>query len=439
MNKVELKEKIKELENKEIVSRNDLQSLCLEFQNINDHVALLFAPRVGKTKAALNIIRNKEKVLIVSNTILIRSKWESDIKAEYTIDFKSICYQSLHKEMNEYDVIILDEADLITDNYFNFLKEFTPKRFIILTGTATWKSSLLIKKLCKENLFEWSISTQQAINWKLLPQPEIILFGLNLQDDKSQRNQVFQIGKDKTKSNKVVKWGEHYQYLRGRKENLLIQCTEKEWLEMIEYDINRWKQMQKDIEKLDQLKINNFKTTEEISEMLELSLKLSKFQVPQMIISNNIKRLGLERKKFFALRKNRFIKKVIKHFNLEKERVLIFANSIPQAEWISEETAVHSGKDSAHLLEAFNKGEISKLVTVNMLDRGIGTIGVNTSIIIQMGGSEASNKQKSSRNMLDVSPKLIIMYYMNTQDQIYVDRFITQFKPEYIKRITPYG
>ncbi len=441
MTKEDLQLVVEDLKEQKNVSRDQLQKICKSFRNIPTNVFLSWAPRIGKTRATLSMLDPYERVLFISNTTLIRDNWKDKISSwEFPIRFKSICYQSAHKVLNEYDVIVIDEVDTsLTEGVYEILKHFTPKRWVFLTGTTTYRTSILISKLCDKNLFTWTIDTQQAIDWGILPKPEIILFGINLQDDKTKRNQVFQIGKDKKKKTRVVKWGDHFQYLKSRKENLAIQVTEKEWIEMIEYDINRWKQLQADNNRFDYLNmLQRDRTTEEKDEMKELIFKLNKFNAPPLVIGNNINSLGGLRKKFFALRKNRFIKKLIKQFNLENERVLIFANSIPQAEWIDEETAVHSGKDSAHLLKEFNEGRINKLVCVGMLDRGVDVVNVNTSIMIQVSGSEAKNKQQSSRNMLDLSPRLIIIYYMNTQDQVYVDRFVSQFDLSYIKRISPY-
>ena len=95
--------KIKQLEYKETVTRDELQSLCSEIQG---NCLLYWSPRVGKTRAAINMITKEDKVLVCSNRQLIRDKWINELEG---YDFVSICYQSVHKELNQYTVIILDK------------------------------------------------------------------------------------------------------------------------------------------------------------------------------------------------------------------------------------------------------------------------------------------------------------------------------------------
>lgn len=404
-----MKDKIKQIELREKVSRDDLQELCKLFRYTDDHVFLSWPPRVSKTRASLMILNPGQKVLVCSNTTLIRDNWIKYLDSwEFPVEYKSICYQSLHKELNEYDVIILDEYDTCSENYHEMLTHFTPKRWIGLTGTTTYRSNLQWRKLTKKS-FIWEISMEQATSWGILPKPEVLCVGLELKNDK--RYLLYHKGKDKSKKNKVVQYKtpDFWNSIRDKSINLQIQVTEKEWNEMVENDIKYWKDLSEDPE----CKING------------------------QIISNRINFLGNERKKMFAQLKNRFIRKVTNHFGLGDKRVIYFCNSIPQAEWLDSNYAVHSGKDSKYLVDDFNEGKISRIISVGILDRGVDLFEVDACVLVQASNSEASNKQKVSRSLLSIAPKIIILYYKGTRDQEYVEKFVSQFNSDYIKWITP--
>ena len=402
-----IKEKISNLSG--TVTRDQLQELCKEFREIDTHLFLSWAPRISKTRSALMVLNPGQKVLVCSNTTLIRDNWIKYLDEwEFPIEYKSICYQSVHKELNEYDVIILDEADLVSENYYEILRHFTPKRWIGLTGTTTYRSKLLWNKLTKKS-FEWEITMDQGIQWGILPKPEIICVGLSLKTDK--RVHLYHKGQDKSKRNLVVQYKskEFWDNIRRKDLNLQIQCTETEWEQMLQADYSYWMGLLEDTET----------------------------KVPHQVISNKINSLGNARKKKFAELKNRYIRKVTNYFQLESKRVLYFCNSIPQAEWLDSNYAVHSGKESKHLLEEFNQGKINKLVSVGMLDRGVDINSADACVIIQASNSEASNKQKASRVLLSIAPKIIILYFKGTRDEEYVKKFVNQFNSDYIQWVSP--
>ena len=404
-----MKDKIQELTFRDKVTRDDLQKACKLFRYTDDNVFLAWPPRVSKTRATMMMLNPEDKVLVCSNTTLIRDNWKKYFDSwEFSISYKSICYQSLHKELNEYDVIVLDEEDLVSDNYYNILSNFTPKRWIGLTGTTTYRSKLLWNKLVGKS-FQWEITLDQAISWGILPKPEIICVGLSLKNDK--RVHLYHKGRDKSKKNVVVQYKskEFWENIKRRDINLLVQCTELEWNEIATSDIN----------------------------YAMAALEDSNSKTPFTVRQNRLNYLGNERKKKFADLKNRFIRKITNHFKLDDKRVIYFCNSIPQAEWLDSNYAVHSGKDSKHLIDEFNAGKIQRLIAVNIMDRGVDLVNVDACVLIQASNSEASNKQKVSRTLLSIAPKIIILYYKGTRDQEYVEKFVKQFNSDYVQWIEP--
>lgn len=395
-----MRNKIKELENRTNITRDDLQELCKEIDS--QFILLEWATRTGKMLAGLNCARGN--TLIVTPTHLINSMWQEKCS------HKTICYASLHKELNEYDTVVLDEAQHCSPRIIGLLDAWlinNPKlRLVLLSATIPYEVKLWWKKL---KGFEWKIDLQQAVDWGIIPAPQIVCVGLSLRNDK--RYLLYHKGRDKKKQNLVVQYKtkEFWDNIRRKDVNLQVQVTEVEWNEMIENDIKYWK---------------------ELSE--------SPGKIPAQVISNKINSLGNERKKQFSTLKNRYIRKITNHFKLEDKRVIYFCNDISQADWLDHNYSVHSKKKgSESLVEDFNEGKISKLVGIRCLDEGISVYNVDAAVIIQTSGSMIQNVQRTGRSLLSTTPLIIILYYKETRDQEYVEKFVLQFNSDYIQWITP--
>lgn len=397
-----MRQKIQELQLRDKVTRDELQSLCFELQS-EQFVLLEWATRTGKLLAGLNCATGK--TLVVTPTHLINSMWQEKC------NHKVICYASLHKELNDYDTVILDEAQHCSPRIIDLLDAWlinNPKlRLVLLSATIPYEVKVWWNK--RKN-FTWRIDLQQAVDWSIVPAPQIVCVGLSLKNDK--RLHLYYKGKDKSKQNRIVgyKTKEFWDSIRDKSVNLLVQCTESEWFEMINNDIDYWKKLSED----PNAKVNG------------------------QIISNRIKMLGNERKKMFSQLKNRYIRKITNHFKLDDKRVIYFCNDIPQAEWLDERYAVHSKKKgSESLVEKFNEGEVSKLVSIRVLDEGVSVYNVDAAVIIQTSGSEIQNIQRTGRSLLSTTPLIIILYYKGTRDQEYVEKFVKQFNSDYVQWIEP--
>ena len=100
---------------------------------------------------------------------------------------------------------------------------------------------------------------------------------------------------------------------------------------------------------------------------------------------------------------------------------------------LNSEFAVHSkSENDLSLVDRFNFGEVNIIASVGMLERGVDFLNVDYLIIVQSSGSQVSQLQKTGRSYLSLAPKIIVIYYPNTQDEKYVQEFLKQFKPEWI-------
>lgn len=392
------------------------------------HFLLDLVPRFGKSLICTELIKkwNPEKILILSGANSTNSQWVENLE-KYNPDLLEItdiyCYQSAHKLEDTYDVICLDEVDLLTTNRLDYLKELNPKHWIGMSGTLEEEHIDFFRFLTKGKFYHAKVEFEQAVEWGILPAPKI--YSVSLQMDNTKRYLLFEKGKDKKKKNLIVPFNERWTAFKDKSKNALIQCTELEYHQLICEEFEKWKGFESEFE----LPYN------ERSEFIRM-MQTKGFN--QVTCRDKKMRIGNDRKKFFANIKNRWFTKL--YSQLPKEsRVLVFCNDIAQAELLNKEFSVHSKNDSEtneSLIERFNNKEINVLHSVNSLARGVDFVDVDYLIIVQSSMKQGTQIQKFARSGLSIAPKTILMYYPQTQDEKYVNKFLEQFKKEWIIKKT---
>lgn len=140
-------------DNREIVQKEILDSL-----KSPPHGIYLLSPRVGKTRLTINIIKKfkLKKILWITPSVKLRDvdipeefvKWKAK---SYLKEFDVICYSSLAEQKGNYDIVILDEIQHLTENNCSPLLtgDIKYKTIIGLTGTMPKHDEklLLIKQL----------------------------------------------------------------------------------------------------------------------------------------------------------------------------------------------------------------------------------------------------------------------------------------------------
>lgn len=262
----------------------------------------------------------------------------------------------------------------------------------------------------------FKIPLDKAIAWGLLPTPEIIVVDYYL--DGTNPYLYYTLGKDKKKETIEItytQWISNYKYAKGTKPNLKIKCTEAEYMRMIDYEF----------EKLDWiLKANNYRGVN--------------------WVYDRKKRLGLNRKNFFALVKIPLIKKILS--NLKNERTIIFTNTKEQADDLASYLkikAVHSGystNDNQITIDNFNNKITNKIVAVKQLDESVNLIDPDVAIIIQLSGSDSTNisvqnVQRMGRGIRSKNPTVYIIRIPNTRDHDFFNDFYESLDPLWFKFI----
>lgn len=406
----------------EKVTRQELSEAIAE-ENAANYLLDCYM-RVGKSSIATTIINNgwEGNILILSGADATNSQWIENLTKynPHLLERTDVyCYQSLHKlDRNKYSVILLDELDLAySDKRWLQICEFKPAHWIGMSGTLEREHIMEFRELTNNKFFHAKVTLEQGVGWGILPEPKV--YACKLKFDNEKKYLVYYASKDKKKKNEIVSFPQRWESLKNKKVNTLIQCTETEYHEFICNEFNRWKGYEEEFN----LPVSKRSDTVKFLQSKGFS---------QTVCRDKKMRIGNERKKFFADIKNRRFKKLFAELP-QDSRKLVFCNDTAQADLLNEEFAVHSNKPgSFELVKEFNEGRINQLFACKVLDRGQDFQNVDYLIIIQSSMKQGSQSQRAARSLLSVAPKIIVMYYPDTQDQKYIDEFLKQFKPEWI-------
>lgn len=343
------------------------------------HGRLLLAPRVGKTKLMIDIIKREKPNSILWVTpsaeladVDIPKEFETWKAKRYISKLTTVTWMSLYKIKGHFDLIVLDEEQFATEN--NLIQLLTEQlnynQILSMTGTPTKHDSKkeLYKKLGLEVLVDLSIN--QAVDIGLLSNYTIKVLEVDMSNEKN-----ITAG---TKS-KPFKTSEKNQY------DYLTRVVQQSVM-----------QKRKDA------------TFRILARMRAIKDSPSKFKATQDLLV----KIGGRR--------------------------LIFAASIKQAEELSDYT-YHSKTDNK-CLNFFKSGEIDELALVNAGGTGHTYKEIDHLIIVQADSDKNGlTSQKICRTLLeqgDYHATIWIICLMNTQDEKWIASTLESFdktKIEYIR------
>lgn len=364
----------------------------------------------GKSLIALKRIKNR-KCLILISQLYHEQNWRNDA-IKHNIDISNCvftCYNSLAKYKNEdWPIIVADEFHRHSDNWSETLLEFNYDEFIGLSGTIPLEIKKKAYNLGKPTFV--SISTEDAVSWNILPEPEINVINLYL--DNKLPNQIFEKGKNKQKNTincTYSEWNRTYKWQGSKRPNLRIQCTEQEYYTLVNDDLE-WNKSQF-------------------------------FKTKNAVFGMRMKILGNQRKSFLANLKTKYVQKLIQKVN---GRIVVFASSIEQAEQLDKD-AVHSqNKNGQQIIEEFNSYKRDLLVSIRQLSESMNLVEPDNGIIIQLDNSKegsrsktsVANQQRLGRLLRSDIPKLYVFCYKHTQDEVYLEKFKESLDSKWFKNYT---
>lgn len=400
-----------------MTDREALQKEVINNLLVNKRVILQWGTGVGKGYTAVKAI---EKILSKKTLILVaerahKSNWKEEfVKAgtQYLLDNITIeCYASLRKLKNtSWDLIIFDEAHhLNTDIRRELISTLQTERVLALSATLPKDDFLEFLQQTFGRFIVSTISLQKAVDKGFLPEPEVLLIPLVL-NNTVQNQKIIEEWGVKTKRKKIYcNYADRWFYLRGKKTtfpntSLVISCTEKEKYSYLSEKFEYYKS-------------------------LYLSCRKEAVRVKWL-------QYGSKRKQFLGELKTSYAKSLLN--KLSNKRFVCFCSSIEQASCLGGDNAVHSKRpveENNKLIEDFNKGVTNSLFAIGMLQEGMNLCNIEIGIIIQLDGQERGFIQKFGRSLRAKSPVQYIFYFKDTQDENYLKNVLNNVDNNYISTI----
>lgn len=361
-----------------------------------------------KSKIALDTVHNwilnrtVTHILIVVPRVVLIDNWKAEIikwgyeKWLYMFDF--VTYVSLPKKLTKHqiwDLVIFDEAHHLSARCREAIENSCILYSILLSATVGRELRKELKELFP-NLYTYRISTKQAIQEEVLPDPKVYLIPLTL--DNTHIN--CEIVKNKSqKIELIIPYADRFKYNGIKNRKIIIKCTQRQYYDDMSSMISWYKK-----------------------KMFNETFK------------NLFLRKSGDRLKWLSEQKSSYIKLLLDHLN--GQRTLTFCNGIPQTEELGKYCINSKNKASEETLHKFNEGKINHITACNMLDEGMNLTNCRVGVYAVLNSSERMIKQKLGRLLRHPDPIIIIPYYKGTRDEELVNKMLEDYNPELVKTIT---
>jgi len=383
------------------MTREEVLNTALQIKSNN--ICLMLSTGVGKTRVALNILKDRLKdklfysILVVVPKNVLKDEWVKEIHKWGMDDMLPhiifTTYVSLPKHsLTHYHAVIWDEAHHITDRCFEVIKVYDIKHFynqinLFLSATLDAKKMCAIKNNFY-NVYTLKIDIKEAIDSNILPDPEVLLIPLRL--DKTKPNQIY-VKRKSCKREVTCEFRNRWPYIKNKDIRVNIWCTEFEYYDLLQSDYEL--------------------ATTRARELWK-------------------RQLAMHRLEWLSEIKTPLVKNILQMLN--KERTLTFCNSIDQSEKLGK-YPIHSGKkELLENLERFNNGDINHITAVGMLNEGANVTNLRIGIFAHLNASKVPTFQRIGRTLRHPKPVIIVPYYIDTREEEIVEKMKDNFNPEKI-------
>jgi len=175
------------------MNRDKIQQTILKKIFKTESGRLILAPRIGKTKLLIDLIKRDtpNSILWVSPTTRLLTedlpeefkKWGAE---KYLEKLTVSTWKSLSKIKGNFDLIVLDEEQFITIRNSSTLRKKTLQgRIISMTGTeaATYQKQKIYEELNLDIIYE--VSIDEAVDFGLLSDYQINVIEVEMQEEKN--------------------------------------------------------------------------------------------------------------------------------------------------------------------------------------------------------------------------------------------------------------
>jgi len=413
-------------------SRENIQEEHLKTIPSHTSGRLIFAPRYGKTKLMLSLIKrdNPDSILwVTTSKRLIKKDLPSEFKKWYSENFLKrttfSTYKSLHKIHGTFSLIILDEEQHITENNsVNIGNSLKYKTLLTCTGTKTkdLKKLQIFEALNLKILCEYKL--KDAIKDGVLADLEIHVHYLALKKEKLKDYFRIQNLILKCKIGEYER-SQNFLKIKGTYENTYYLAYSKQ------VDSGHIFTIRTAIGSVGYLLFeNNGK-----SEIGKLTINEKTYKLNNGIVHETIpKSLLIQRKNAIGNSelKTEYAIKLLKNL---KGKNLIFCSTIKQAERVCKNTYHSETNDIA--LNKFLNDEVKEIAMVNAGGTGFTYSNLDNLILTQIDSdNNGGSTQKLCRSLLkqqNYKAKIHILCVKETKDEVWVENFLMNFESYKIK------
>lgn len=380
-------------------SRNEILSIK------NPNILCELPTSFGKTKVALDIMCKRllanegTRILIVVPRLILMDNWREEFvkwDAEDYLPFTEfVTYVSFPKKAGTWDMIIFDEVHHLSERCRDSILDFNVKYCTLLSATVGRELKKELLTLFTD-LYVYKVSTKQAIQEEILPDPKVYLIPLSLDNTKAN----YEIIKNKSqKIELVIPYSQKFNYAKVKNRRIVIKCTQKQYYDNMSSMISWYK---------NKMFNNTFK--------------------------NMFLRASGDRLKWLSEQKTSYVKTILDH--LKSQRTLTFCNGIPQTEELGKYCINSKNKASEENLHKFNEGKVNHITACNMLDEGMNLTNCRVGVYAVLNSSDRMIKQKLGRLLRHPDPVIVIPYFANTREEEIVNTMLEDYNPKLVTRIT---
>lgn len=407
-------------------------------------VIVAWGTGVGKSRVAVRAAdelcaRGASRILLLVAETAHKQNWKNEFldglgleRARQVCRCITVeCYASLEKHRDSHwDLVIADEAHhLRSDLRTGALSTLKTDYFLGLTATLSERGDgdTLISTLRSTfGEFEFlDFSLQEAIDNGILSEPTIYVHVLPLE-------------KITAPQKVVISWGQY----RYQKE---IECTYDEFTEFIENDVENnphikatvtctakqgydllTKYLDKAKERYEDAKRKLYKAQQSGD-----PAAVKKYSYLETAAKNEWLQYGSRRKTLVGESKTYFADWLLGR--IRDTKYVCFCSSVAQGEALGAQNIISAKRnDNDVVLKEFNEGLRRSIFAVGMIQEGQNLKGIETGVIIQLGGKERVFVQKFGRAMRAKNPVQHIVVMNDTRDVTYYKTAVSGINPKYI-------
>jgi len=358
----------------------------------------------GKTSVAIKLLNYISSVLghpvnvlylvdrnVQKTTATVEfSKWGLNRDTNVQLE----CYASLKNHVGKtYDVVVLDECHHVRSELKRELLNHVTFEYMIGLS-ATIPNKLKYYLINTYHVGFVSRSLNDAIEDGVLPEPEIMLLPLQLQN--YAKSETIEI--NPKKPGQI--YYDEYERLWAHKKNhhAILRCTPKQKLQYLDNKI--------------------------------IFAKRAFERMRTEPMKRRWLRLCGDRLKFLAECKNSLVKELLD--KISDKRVLTFCTSIEQTEVLGKNCIHSKNKNANAILDKFNKGKLNHITACQVLNEGVNLKNCQFGVFANINASSIIKVQRVGRILRHEHPVVIIPYYVGSREEEIVKEWIGEYNEKLI-------